>query len=69
MTMSPYPLNTAPAATPAEAHHPLVLENTTLRMRVAVLSEALRAAEEELNTYRFGERTAPASTPGKHVRA
>lgn len=50
-----YPTNLTPAATPAEAHHALELENSTLRMRVAVLTEALRAAEEELTMHRFGE--------------
>ena len=33
----------------------LELENMTLRMRVTVLTEALRAAEEELTKHRFGE--------------
>lgn len=54
--MSPYPRTDNPTRTPAEADHPpLDLENLHLRMRVAVLSEALRAAEEELTACRFGE--------------
>lgn len=44
-----------PALTPADRAHALELENSTLRMRVAVLTEALRAAEEELTAHRFGE--------------
>lgn len=54
--MSLYLRTDNPARTPAEAAHPtLEAENLHLRMRVAVLSEALRAAEEELNACRFGE--------------
>lgn len=55
MTTPLYPVNLSPARTPAEAMHPLEIENVTLRMRVAVLTEALRAAEEELTAHRFGE--------------
>lgn len=50
-----YMTNFAPARTPAERDANLELENATLRMRVAVLTEALRAAEEELTKHRFGE--------------
>ncbi len=55
-----YPLNLSPVPTPAERDRvaemaALSLENTTLRMRVAVLTEALRAAEEELTKHNFGE--------------
>lgn len=50
-----YPLNLSPIRTPAERDHALLLENQTLRMRLAVVTEALRAAEEELNRHRFGE--------------
>lgn len=56
--MEPKPLymtNLAPVATPADREANLELENSTLRMRVAVLTEALRAAEEELTAHRFGE--------------
>jgi hypothetical protein len=50
-----YPVNHNPAATYADRAHALELENTTLRMRLAVVTEALRAAEEELTKHRFGE--------------
>ncbi len=53
--MTFYPRNEAPARTPAEVAHGLESENAHLRMRVAVLTEALRAAEEELTACRFGE--------------
>jgi hypothetical protein len=56
--MEPKPLymtNLSPVATPADREANLELENSTLRMRVAVLTEALRAAEEELTAHRFGE--------------
>jgi hypothetical protein len=55
MEMPLYPRNLTPAPTPAESPRNLELENSTLRMRVAVLTEALRAAEEELTAHRFGE--------------
>ena len=50
-----YPVNLNPAPTPADRSHALELENATLRMRLAVVTEALRAAEEELTQHRFGE--------------
>lgn len=52
MPLSPlYEIKHNPVRTPAEANHALELENTHLRMRVAVLTEALRAAEEELSKH------------------
>lgn len=50
-----YPRTASPIRTPAERVAFLEVENNTLRMRVAVLTEALRAAEEELTAHRFGE--------------
>ena len=50
-----YPVNLNPAPTPADRAHALELENSTLRMRLTVVTEALRAAEEELTRHRFGE--------------
>lgn len=51
--MNPHTLNLNPLPTPAEREMLLERENTILRMRVTVLSEALRAAEEELTTLRL----------------
>jgi hypothetical protein len=50
-----YLRNYNPVPTPAERDHALMLENTTLRMRLAVVTEALRAAEAELTHHRLGE--------------
>jgi hypothetical protein len=50
-----YPRKLNPVPTPAEREQLLEIENATLRMRVAVLTEALRAAEEELTKHHFGE--------------
>ena len=56
MEKTPMYLTTlSPVPTPADRAHALELENTTLRMRLAVVTEALRAAEEELTKHRFGE--------------
>lgn len=59
-----YPFNPIPASTPAEREAALLRENNALQMRVTVLSEALRAAEEELTAYRFGEVTPHATIHG-----
>lgn len=58
-----YPRNHSPALTPAEKGLSLEAENAILQMRVAVLSEALRAAEEELTTRRFDAPEQPAALP------
>lgn len=45
----PYPVKYNPVPTPAERVHILERENRRLEMRVAVLTEALHAVEEELS--------------------
>lgn len=62
-----YPINLNPVATPAEREIILERENAVLRMRVAVLSEALRAAEDELTTLRF-EEAAPVLPPHRVIQ-
>lgn len=53
-----------PVATPAEREMLLERENTVLRMRVTVLTEALRAAEEELTSLRFGDQNCEHASAG-----
>lgn len=62
--MNPHTLTLNPVPTPAEREMLLERENAVLRMRVTVLTEALRAAEEELTTLRFADQNCEHASAG-----